>query len=83
MASSTEDHYPIPSLNACLPRKAIMCFEKSMKEYVGLTKPKTPSVGKLLQGYYWPNMSKDAFQLVQRCTKCQQFARFTHQPSNI
>ena len=32
----------------------------------------------LLQGYYWPNMSRDAFQLVQRCTKCQQFARFTH-----
>ena len=28
-------------------------------------------------------MSKDAFQLVQRCTKCQQFTRITHQPSNI
>ena len=25
----------------------------------------------LLQGYYWPNMSKDTFQLVQKCTKCQ------------
>ena len=24
----------------------------------------------LLQGYYWPNMSKEAFQLVQKCTKC-------------
>ena len=32
----------------------------------------------LLQGYYWPNMTKDAFQLVQRCIKCQQFARITH-----
>ena len=37
----------------------------------------------LLQGYYWPSMSKDAFQLVQKCPKCQQFARITHQPSNI
>ena len=31
----------------------------------------------LLQGYYWPNKSKDAFQLIQKCTKCQQFARLT------
>ena len=47
MASTTEDYYPIPGLNACLPRKAIMCFEKSMKGYVGLTKPKTPLSEKL------------------------------------
>ena len=37
----------------------------------------------LLQGYYWPNMSKDAFQLIQKCTKCEQFARLTQKPSNI
>ena len=37
----------------------------------------------LLQGYYWPNMSKDAFQLVQKCTKCQQFARHTKKSSNV
>ena len=37
----------------------------------------------LLQDYYWPSMSKDAFQLVQKCTKCQQFARLTQKPSNI
>ena len=28
-------------------------------------------------------MLKDAFQLVQKCTKCQQFARLTHKSSKI
>ena len=37
----------------------------------------------LLQGYYWPSMMKDALQLVQKCSKCQLFARVTHHPSNI
>ena len=37
----------------------------------------------LLQGYYWPSMTKDALQLVQKYSKCQLFARVTHQPSNI
>ena len=37
----------------------------------------------LLQGYYWLNMSKETFQLVQKCTKCQRFAHLTQKPSNI
>ena len=36
-----------------------------------------------MQGYYWFNMSKDAFQLIQKYTKCQQFAHLTHKSSNI
>ncbi|GKV15219.1 hypothetical protein SLEP1_g26021 [Rubroshorea leprosula] len=34
----------------------------------------------LRQGYYWPNMYKDAIQFVQRCQKCQFFAHLIHQP---
>ncbi|GKV52230.1 hypothetical protein SLEP1_g58821 [Rubroshorea leprosula] len=34
----------------------------------------------LRQGYYWPNMYKDATHFVQRCSKCQFFAHLTHQP---
>ncbi|GKU99682.1 hypothetical protein SLEP1_g12491 [Rubroshorea leprosula] len=33
----------------------------------------------LRQGYYWPNMYKDATHFVQRCPKCQFFAHLTHQ----
>ncbi|GKU93201.1 hypothetical protein SLEP1_g6811 [Rubroshorea leprosula] len=35
----------------------------------------------LRQGYYWPNMYKDATHFVQRCPKCQFFANLTHQPT--
>ncbi|GKV50632.1 hypothetical protein SLEP1_g57332 [Rubroshorea leprosula] len=35
----------------------------------------------LRQGYYWPNMYKDATHFVQRCLKCQFFAHLTHQPA--
>ncbi|GKV43254.1 hypothetical protein SLEP1_g50568 [Rubroshorea leprosula] len=35
----------------------------------------------LRQGYYWPNMYKDAIQFVQRCQKCQFFAHLIHQPT--
>ncbi|GKV36702.1 hypothetical protein SLEP1_g44802 [Rubroshorea leprosula] len=34
----------------------------------------------LRQGYYWPNMYKDATHFVQKCPKCQFFAHLTHQP---
>ncbi|GKU90960.1 hypothetical protein SLEP1_g4897 [Rubroshorea leprosula] len=35
----------------------------------------------LRQGYYWPNMHKDATYFVQKCRKCQFFAHLTHQPA--
>ncbi|GKV20170.1 hypothetical protein SLEP1_g30327 [Rubroshorea leprosula] len=35
----------------------------------------------LRQGYYWPNMYKDATLFVQKCLKCQFFAHLTHQPA--
>ncbi|GKV53644.1 hypothetical protein SLEP1_g60161, partial [Rubroshorea leprosula] len=35
----------------------------------------------LRQGYYWPNMYKDATYFVQKCPKCQFFAHLTHQPA--
>ncbi|GKV11255.1 hypothetical protein SLEP1_g22521 [Rubroshorea leprosula] len=35
----------------------------------------------LRQGYYWPNMHKDAIYFVQKCPKCQFFAHLTHQPA--
>ncbi|GKV13510.1 hypothetical protein SLEP1_g24510 [Rubroshorea leprosula] len=33
----------------------------------------------LREGYYWPNMYKDATHFVQKCPKCQFFAHLTHQ----
>ncbi|GKV11424.1 hypothetical protein SLEP1_g22685 [Rubroshorea leprosula] len=33
----------------------------------------------LRQGYYWPNMYKDAIQFIRRCQKCQFFTHLIHQ----
>ncbi|GKV39886.1 hypothetical protein SLEP1_g47587 [Rubroshorea leprosula] len=35
----------------------------------------------LRQGYYYPNMYKDATHFVQKCPRCQFFAHLTHQPA--
>ncbi|GKV02804.1 hypothetical protein SLEP1_g15195 [Rubroshorea leprosula] len=35
----------------------------------------------LREGYYWPNMYKDATHFVQKCPRCQFFAHLTHQPA--
>ncbi|GKV50197.1 hypothetical protein SLEP1_g56910 [Rubroshorea leprosula] len=43
--------------------------------------PRTLAHKVLRQGYYWPNMYKDATQFVQRCQKCQLFAHLIHQPA--
>ena len=81
MANSIEDHCPIRGQSVCPLKKVNMCSEKFMKGYMGLMKLKTHEA--LLQGYYWPSMSNDAFQLIQKCTKCQQLARLAQKPSNI
>ena len=34
----------------------------------------------LKQGYYWPTMKKNSVDFVQKCDKCQRYAKTTHQP---
>nr|XP_023929875.1 uncharacterized protein LOC112041189 [Quercus suber] len=34
----------------------------------------------LTQGYWWPNMQKEAHEYVKRCDQCQRFAPNIHQP---
>ena len=33
------------------------------------------------QGYYWPNMAKEAEQYVRKCDACQRFSPLIHQPA--
>ena len=33
------------------------------------------------QGFYWPTIKKDTTDFVQKCDKCQRFARVPQQPS--
>ena len=35
------------------------------------------------QGYWWPNMQREALEYVRKCDQCQRFALSIHQPGGI
>ena len=37
----------------------------------------------LTQGYWWPNMQKEAQDYVKKCDQCQRFAPNIHQPGGV
>ena len=37
----------------------------------------------ITQGYWWPNMQKEAQEYVKKCDQCQKFAPNVHQPGGI
>ena len=37
----------------------------------------------ITQGYWWPNMQREALEYVKKCDQCQQFAPSIHQPGEI
>ena len=37
----------------------------------------------ITQGYWWPNMQKEAMEYVRKCDQCQRFSPSIHQPRGI
>ena len=37
----------------------------------------------ITQGYWWPNMQKEALEYMKKCDQCQRFAPNTHQPGGF
>ena len=37
----------------------------------------------ITQGYWWPNMQREALEYVRKCDQCQRFASSIHQPGGI
>ena len=37
----------------------------------------------IIQGYWWPNMQKEAQEYVKKCDQCQRFAPNIHQPGGV
>ena len=37
----------------------------------------------IIQGYWWPNMQKEAQEYVKKCDQCQRFAPNIHQPGEV
>ena len=37
----------------------------------------------IIQGYWWPDMQKEAQEYVKKCDQCQRFASSIHQPEGV
>ena len=37
----------------------------------------------ITQGYWWPNMQREALEYVKKCNQCQRFVPSIHQPRGI
>ena len=47
------------------------------------TRGKSLSHRALTQGYWWPNMQKEAQEYMKKCDQCQKFAPNIHQPRGV
>ena len=51
--------------------------------YGSHTRGRSLSHRALTQGYWWPNMQKEAQEYVKKCDQCQRFAPNIHQPGGV
>ena len=47
------------------------------------TRGKSLSHRAITQGYWWPDMQKEAHEYVRKCDQCQRFALNIHQPRGV
>ncbi|GKV30768.1 hypothetical protein SLEP1_g39548 [Rubroshorea leprosula] len=74
--------FSLPLLRCLNPYEAEYAFREVHEGVCGShISARTLAHKVLKQGYYWPNMYKDATQFVQRCKKCQFFAHLIYQPT--
>ena len=51
--------------------------------YGSHTRGRSLSHRAITQGYWWPNMQKEAQEYVKKCDQCQRFAPNIHQPGEV
>ena len=71
----------------------LLCIHPEMSEslleelhegiYGSHTEGRSLSHWAITQGYWWPNMQKEAQEYVRKCDQCQRFAPNIHQPGGI
>ena len=66
----------------CVHPKALETFLEELHEGIcgSHTGGRSLSHRALTQGYWWPNMQKEAQEYVKKCDQCQRFAPNIHQP---
>ena len=69
----------------CIHPKAAELLLKELHEGIcgSHTGGRSLSYRALTQGYWWPNMQREAQKYVKKCDKCQRFAPNIHQPGDV
>ena len=86
--------YPRTKLYKCFFfRPYLLCIYPEVSEllleefhegiYGSHTRDRSLSHRAITQGYWWPNMQKEAQEYVKKCDQCQKFAPNIHQPEGV
>ena len=69
----------------CIHPETVEPFLKELHERIcgSHTRGKSLSHRALTQGYWQPNMQREAQEYVKKCDQCQRFAPNIHQPGNV
>lgn len=66
------------------PEAAELLLEELHEEiYESYTRGRSLAHRAITQGYWWPNMQKEAHEYVKKYDQCQRFALNIHQPSEV
>ena len=73
-----------PYLLCVHPEMTELLLEELHKEICGShTGGRSLAHRAITQGYWWPNMQREAQEYVKKCDQCQQFTPNIHQPGGI
>ena len=69
----------------CIHPKAVKLLLEELHEEIcgSYTGGRSMSHKALTQGYWWPNMQKEAQEYVKKCDQCQRFTLNIHQPRGV
>ena len=69
----------------CIHLEAVELLLEELREGIcgSHTRGRSLSHRALTQGYWWPNMQKEAQDYVKKCEQCQRFAPNIHQPRSV
>ncbi|XP_075674980.1 uncharacterized protein LOC142644207 [Castanea sativa] len=74
-----ERGFSMPYLKCLAPNEATYVLREIHEGVYGNHSEPQSLVGKTIRaGYFWPNMQKDATELVKKYDKCQQFSNVQH-----
>ena len=73
-----------PYLLCIHPEKSELLLEELHEGICGShTRGRSLSHRAITQGYWWPNMQKEAQEYGKKCDQCQRFAPNIHQPGGV